>query len=358
MSLKKEKICLFIDTFHPGGAERVCINYANELTSIGYNVTIIIYNKSKVCNTDKIDSRVRIENLDVSDGIQAFKKLLFNPTILNEYSVGIAFNHQIALIINFLVFLKASNMKLIARNVNNMAMDLNLQKGSFFKGLITQALMKVFYKKIGSYIAQCEVMKSNMISYLNVKPEQIVVIHNPISREFFKLPISKKNDVLFVGRLKKQKGIVYLKEIIDKIQSLGNDYRFTFIGSGEFEIELLSFLDEKSVNYTYIPESDDMNLYYNSSRVTILTSLYEGYPNVLVESLACGTPVISFDCDSGPREIIKEGINGFLIPCYNVDLFSGKIIESLESNFSIEPQNSNELEVKKLDAFLERICEH
>ncbi|OBU42354.1 hypothetical protein AYY26_05310 [Photobacterium phosphoreum] len=108
------------------------------------------------------------------------------------------------------------------------------------------------------------------------------------------------------------------------------------IGTGDLETELQKKLDEitkrNNIEVERILATDDVNSYYNRSRITILTSLYEGFPNVLAESLTVGTPVVSFDCPSGPAEIINNGINGYLVPCFDCDDFSNKVISLLDDN--------------------------
>lgn len=65
---------------------------------------------------------------------------------------------------------------------------------------------------------------------------------------------------------------------------------------------------------------------YNASSVFVLPSRYEGFGLVLIEAMACGIPVVSFNCENGPRSIISDGIDGFLIPPFDVDAFAEKMI--------------------------------
>ncbi|MEF1220730.1 glycosyltransferase, partial [Photobacterium damselae] len=85
----------------------------------------------------------------------------------------------------------------------------------------------------------------------------------------------------------------------------------------------------------YIQSTNDMSYYYNSSKMCILTSVYEGFPNVLNESIKCCTPVISFDCKSGPSEIINDN-NGILIKQYDIDGFVNAIINMLTNPIVIK----------------------
>ncbi|EOV7493697.1 TPA: glycosyltransferase [Proteus mirabilis] len=354
-----KKIGLFIDTFHPGGAERVCINYANLLVNNNYSVTIIVYNKNKKFYLDELDSRVTIISLDCKNGIETLFKFIKTKNKNNyfyELDLLIAFNHQIALILQILKFFRKINQKIIARNVNNLSFDLKSNNSSYIKKFITNLLMKVIYNKVGCYIAQCESMKKDMINNFNIPQENITVIKNPTSIIFRKNNNMKKNDLLFVGRLKKQKGIDNLILILDKLNNEKISIKIKIIGKGELKEELLQALDNmKYIEYSYHDEIPPRELvrHYNESKITILTSYYEGYPNVLVESLASGTPIISFDCKSGPSEIIKNNKNGFLIPCYDCIEFSQKIKQMLLHPLEITDISCNEESLKRLTNLLE-----
>lgn len=353
--MSKKKVCLFIDRLYPGGAERVCVNYANELARLNFDVTIMLYNLSQKSFYDEIDPSVNIISLEKSDGIQALFKLLLSPKELTSFDVIIAFNHQISLLLYFLKKIRPYKFILISRNVNNLSKDL-ISNGGNLKKKVTNLLMKRLYSRIGLYIAQCESMKKDMIKLFNIKKHNIHIIYNPVAEKFKKIECDKTFDILFIGRLKPQKGIDFLSEIISKVNLGNRNVKVLIVGAGELEISLFTKLKKQGVDFTHIENSKDVVDLYNHSKVTILTSLYEGYPNVLVESISCGTPVISFNCESGPREIINNGINGYLIDNFDVDLFSKKILECIDSPLIIKPENNNQREILKLKKILDDLC--
>ena len=74
--------------------------------------------------------------------------------------------------------------------------------------------------------------------------------------------------------------------------------------------------------------------YYLHAKATVLTSLYEGFPNALVESITLGTPVVAFDCPSGPSEIIQDGVNGYLVKHKDIESFTEKLIKLMSHKFN------------------------
>ncbi|OKP08192.1 glycosyltransferase [Xenorhabdus thuongxuanensis] len=338
-----KKICLFINALTAGGAERVCVNYANKLTEEGFKVTILVYHKNDLFYINELNKNVNIISLNVKNGIQAISKLIHDITPLNNFDSIISFNHQIALITFFLKKVKKLNTKIIARNVNNLSSDLRKNRSSKIKKLSTRILMHIFYKRMDAYIAQCNAMKQDMINFMRIDEKKIHVIRNPVAKCYKQEKnIKKEYDILYVGRLVQQKGIDNLSKII-KLVHKKKKIRILIIGKGELEYNLREELEKENIKFEHLKSSNNLKEYYNKSRMTILTSYYEGYPNVLTESLACGTPVISFDCKSGPSEIIKEGINGYLIPCYDNKNFSEKIIQLLEHKLTFHPEDNNEI---------------
>ena len=70
---------------------------------------------------------------------------------------------------------------------------------------------------------------------------------------------------------------------------------------------------------------------YCDSSIFILTSVYEPFGLVLPEAMSCGLPVVSFDCDYGPREIITDGVDGYLVPLGNVEMFADRVCQLIEN---------------------------
>ncbi|MND27937.1 alpha-1,4-N-acetyl-D-galactosaminyltransferase [compost metagenome] len=337
----RKKITLFIDTFGTGGAERVCVTYANILFGLGFEVSIMVFNQRMKSYLDELDAGIKIVNLNSKNGMFAFLTLFSRPGLIKDTDVFIAFNHQISLILYILTRVCFIKKTIIARNVNNLKLDLNAKKGNTLKRHITKFLMRYFYNKMDGYIAQCNAMKQSMSDLYSIELDKIEVIYNPIAPKFKKIEQEKDVDILFVGRLTQQKGIDNLVEVLKKIKHTISSFNVHIVGIGELQSLLLNELDKYGIKYTYEYKCNDMVALYNRARVTILTSYYEGYPNVLVESIACGTPVVSFDCESGPSEIIDNEINGFLIPRFDIDFFTSKVAYILSSDFQINAELVN-----------------
>ena len=76
--------------------------------------------------------------------------------------------------------------------------------------------------------------------------------------------------------------------------------------------------------------------YYLHAKAAVLTSLYEGFPNVLVESITLGTPVVAFDSPGGTSEIVKDGVNGYLVEYQDVEDLKAKLIQVVSQKFNFE----------------------
>ena len=137
--------------------------------------------------------------------------------------------------------------------------------------------------------------------------------------------------VIAVGRLDYQKGFDRLIEAWELIQRTGKfaDWRLDIFGQGEWREMLQQMIDEKGLQDTvqiHRPTKQIGEEYVKSS-LLVMSSHYEGFPMVMIEAMACGLPVVSFDYKCGPKDIIQHGINGLLVPDGNVKALAHAMME-------------------------------
>ena len=135
--------------------------------------------------------------------------------------------------------------------------------------------------------------------------------------------------VIFVGRFAKLKGIPYLIEIWKKVQSLHPDWVLDFYGDGEEREQYASVMD--SLNIIVHTPTPYIHEKYCQSSIFVQTSVSESFSLVIPEAMSCGLPVVAFDCPNGPRDIITEGKDGYLIPQYDINAFVEKVVFLIEN---------------------------
>ena len=157
------------------------------------------------------------------------------------------------------------------------------------------------------------------------------VLYNPVADTFFcgGRKFNGKHKLLFVGRLNMQhKGLDYLVLIIKEVLKVYSDVELTIVGDGPDRDALKSLISDNNLesNIKLIGQSSNVKKYYQESNIVLVPSRWEGFGVVLIEAMACGTPVIAYE-NKGPNEIISNYIDGILIKQYNVKEFSNAIIQ-------------------------------
>lgn len=163
---------------------------------------------------------------------------------------------------------------------------------------------------------------SNVIRISNPNP----LINNPFSKLNYKSAIS-------IGRLDPQKGYDILIVVWSIVTKKHPDWVLNIYGQGDSEQMLreriLAFGIGDNVKLCGLT-TDVVSCYINSS-MYLMSSRYEGLPMVLIEAMSCGLPVISFDCECGPREIISDVVDGFLVESNDIQSFADKICLLIEN---------------------------
>lgn len=152
--------------------------------------------------------------------------------------------------------------------------------------------------------------------------DKVIAIPNPSPYSLQNnIPHLSNKTILCVGRLTYQKGFDLLIEAWSQVAQEFTGWQILVVGGGEDEQMLKSMADQKNVSDSliFLGQQKNMDQYYRQASFFCMSSRFEGLPMVLLEAQSYGLPIVSFDCDTGPAEIITHEVNGYLINPNDVD---------------------------------------
>lgn len=150
--------------------------------------------------------------------------------------------------------------------------------------------------------------------------KRICVIPNPVLLPPYETELSDKllgeRSLMAIGRLVPQKGFDLLLEALAKLKDRYPEWTLTILGEGELRSQLEYLRHELGLDdrVHLLGRVKKTHEFLKQADIFIMSSRFEGFPNALCEAMACGLPVISTDCPNGPREIIRDGVDGILVP--------------------------------------------
>lgn len=218
------------------------------------------------------------------------------------------------------------------------------------------------YKKYEKILAICDTMRDEFVKILGMDEKKVELVYNPIDLETIRKKAEnidkkhedylKKDYFLQVSRLTEQKQPEHLVDIYYKLKQQGIKEKLYFIGNGE-KIELI-----KQKIREYNLENDVVLLgqienpypFFKNAKLFVHTAKYEGLPTVLLESLAFGTPVVAYDCPTGPKDILgKNSEYGKLISLNDKDTFVKEVYELMKDDEKYE--NYRKISLVRADDF-------
>ena len=307
-----KKICLLTDSLSSGGAEKVAANMSLSLTKKGYQVFIVcmqdnihyqfggtLFNFGKVKAKHnrlkaflQFKSFFKDENFDIVIDHRVrntyFKELIFSRLVFRNYKVVYCIHsHCLPYYFSFI-------------NLSSLAILSHVKQRTFV--VVGKEIQKYLYLK------------------LNIKSK---VIYNYISDDICPLDNQEENNInnyiVGVGRLNKLKQFDKLIKSYSKSKLPEKNIKLLIIGDGEEKQSLKQLIINLNINneVELIPFKNNPYNIIKNAKALVLTSKVEGFPMVLLEALTLKTPVIAFNCKSGPDEIIKHGENGLLVENQN-----------------------------------------
>ncbi len=349
-------IHVFIAHMGIGGAERVCVNLANEWTRLGHEVHIAVLNLKDDINTRYLDEKVQVHSLNVDRLRYAFLPFVkyvrrYKPRFM------LVFGIDAATIIQKLRDVHLIRLPLVLRVLNNVNISLDKEDGisPVVENYLNKAQSNM--KKMEHIVAQCEAMARQLIEKGLVTDKECTVICNPVSerlieevngvREKERVADNCDSDgkdvheggrdkeIVFIGRIDPQKDPVELVRAYAGVRAKRDDVILRFVGEGVLHDAAYDEAVRLNVADKVIFDGirTDMENVYAHADVVALTSKYEGMPNCLIEAIGCGIPVVSYDCPIGPAEIVVPGENGYLIPMGDTAAMSEALLKTLEQNW-------------------------
>lgn len=192
-------------------------------------------------------------------------------------------------------------------------------------GMLASAIRNIAYwlTPPAGIIAQTKEAMDRKIKILGNKIP-IKIIPNPV-RIINKQDVIKENWMVSIGRLHLEKGFVRVMQAFSIIDN--NGWKLILAGGGVHEKEIKQKAQDLGISnkVVFLGKVLDVEQLLSKSKIFILGSHKEGYPNALCEAMAAGLACISFDIVAGPKDIIQDGQNGFLIPDNDISLMANKM---------------------------------
>ncbi len=304
----KLNIVFVLPSLAAGGAERVMSLIANTINENDFKATLVIvgYEKDKAYNVDGLNI-VYLNKPRVSTAIvRLFKFLHYTKP---EVVISCMSHLNTTLAILLLYFPK---IILICREANIKKITAIYNKSKI--PLYERILKKIADKRTNAIICQSKDMAEELILEHKSLESKITIINNPISDEFKPALNRKQNTIttyITVGRLHEEKGHLRL---LDVLAQINEPFKYFIIGSGSWKNNITNHIKKLDLTpfVELIEYTNKIPDYLKISNVFLQGSFAEGFPNALLESCAVGTPAVAFQADGGTKEIIKNGINGYI----------------------------------------------
>lgn len=333
MSTKKIKIYIFHPYSGKGGADLSISRLINGLSDKKYEIVFLSLNKPLIRN--KINKKILFKQIISTRTLFSFSEIIkFINCDNKEYKKKIFISNQYFANVLSLIFIrKIKNIKIVLLERNHLDEFKYFNNVlDFFKKKLIKMMIKFFYIKADLIIGNSFDLSKSLQRFVNTK---IHTIYNPC---YFpklnqkKTSKNKKIIILNVARLEVQKDHLTLLRAINNLKEK-NSFILNIVGYGsEFPIISNYIKDNNLKDIVKVYQNiDDASRFYKEADLFILSSIYEGFPNVLVEAAQNNIPIISTSCNSGPREILINGRGGELVKIKD-DLMISKKIESFAKN--------------------------
>jgi glycosyltransferase involved in cell wall biosynthesis len=318
-------LIIVIHSLAGGGAERVVSTLANYWSGEGWDITIV----TMAPKTDDVYL--------LHPGVKRIA-LKLNGESGNSF-IGLAKNVQRVFALRKILYQTKPDVALGMMTGANVVLALaawgvcksvgseRIHPPQFPLSLIWEKLRSITYRMLSAVVAQTNESAQWLLD--NTSAKNVVVIPNMSSgilsiQEPILMPekycTQGRKLLLAVGRLDRQKGFDELINAFSTIAAAHRGWDLVILGEGELRPSLESLISKVGlVDRIKLPgRAGNVGRWYEYADIYVMSSRFEGFPNTLIEAMSYGLPVVSYDCDTGPRDIITNEVDGLLVQQGNV----------------------------------------
>jgi len=344
-----------LGTYNSGGMERVLANKANYLAKLGYTVTIVTTDQRDKKPYFELDSSIILIDLKInytddldkgilSRGISYFKKQKLHRKKLTEILFKVKPEITVSMFDNdasFITHIADGSKKVLEIHFSRFK-RLQYGRKGIWKLIDTyrnKSDLKTV-KKFDRFIVLTEEDKAYWGSLPNIE-----VIPNANSFTSSTQASLTNNSVLAIGRFDYQKGFDDLIKIWQIVQQSNPKWKLNIYGHGPLENDLKKLISSCNLNDSIVLRSPikDIKSVYLDHSILVMTSRYEGLPMVLLEGQVCGLPLVSYACKCGPKDIITDGSNGFIIDEGDKSQFASRLVSLMNNDSARKTMGNNSL---------------
>jgi len=318
-----KKIFFIIPTLPGGGAERVMLHILKHIDRNRFEPLLVLFEKKGDLLFD-LPSKITVKVLKSKKSIYGFKWLVFINLArllkLEKPDVAVSFMPYTNLITLLAKFLSRVRSAVVVSE----RCTLSISYEGWMDKLLRKLTIRFFYPKANRIIVNSKNMGIELQQMFNIPLSKIAVIYNPIDIQKVN-QLSNENInhfwyeenvpiIIAVGRITPQKGILYLVKTLPLLASEGIECRLAILGKGAEEEKLKRLAKDLRIEdrVAFFGFQKNPYKYLAQSTLFVLSSLYEGFPNALLEAMALGVPSVATRCPTGPEEIITDGVDGIL----------------------------------------------
>lgn len=313
-----KKIGLLIDTMNSGGAQRV-VSHLTHILDGTYEVHLILFQDSYMeydCagTIHSLGEPARQGNL-LSKADLFLRRIRQLKKVIREEKLSCVVSFlETPNFVNLLAQVPGCRKIVSIRNYSTIEMSKGLS------GKLTVGAIKLLYRKADYVVPVTKLIEKDYRDNYGIRPERLATIYNPYN---FDEMLEKSNVALTeseksfydsgfvfvnVGRIMYQKAVWHLVKAFSMVHKAHPEAKLVIVGEDYSQGKLTALIDRLNITDNILLTGRTRNpyQYMKNANCYVLSSLFEGFPNAMVEGMACGCATVAADCMSGPREILYE----------------------------------------------------